>query len=254
MRNVSTVPKRLGRASAFLAARFLFGSINPTIFGNRAERLTRKLGFFQAPTPAEVVANYLRGFVLFGRSNPYGPWFHWFWAPTRAVILPETANVPRNMRRLQRQGQLQVHCDRDVETIVQHCLQGREGWLTPEAADVYLDMHKLGLIASVGVYREDRLVGGLWGLTIGRVLAIMSLFHLENHAGALAFATVAEIVAQRGRWQIADCGTPNPHWERYGAVDIPVRQFSEMVTMNVMDNAAEKAELAALPELQRKLS
>lgn len=252
---VSTVLTRAARASVYLGARSLCGSINPTVLGNRAERLVRKLGFFQAPAPAEVVANFLRGFVLFGRANPYRPWFHWYWVPSRAVITRDTANVPRNMRRLQRQGKLEVRCDRDVEAIVHHCLQGREGWLTPEVAKIYLDMHRVGLMATVGVYRETTLVGGLWGLAIGRVFAIMSMFHLESNAGALAFAAVAEIVADGGRWQIVDCGAPNPNWERYGTIDLPVEQFSQLVTMNLIENSrAPMSAPVPLPELNRKLS
>lgn len=254
MLDISTAPKHVARATAYLGARFLFGSINPTIPDNGTERLVRKLGFFHAPTPAEVVAYYLRGFVLFGRANPFGTWFYWYWVPSRAVITRDTANVPRNLQRLQRQGAFEVRCDQDVEAIMHCCRQGRDGWLTPHVAEVYLNMFRSGLIGTVGVYREGKLVGGLWGLTIGEIFAIMSMFHLENNAGALAFATLAHAVASGGRWQIVDCGVPNRHWERFGTLNIPVEQFSRLVTMNLIENSRKEKTPVPIPELNRELS
>jgi hypothetical protein len=69
--------RQLAREWTFLAIRGLLRRFHPQIAGTRPESLFRWLGFFERPEPAEIIANYLRGYVLFGRNTRYGEWFHW---------------------------------------------------------------------------------------------------------------------------------------------------------------------------------
>jgi leucyl/phenylalanyl-tRNA---protein transferase len=235
MAKSSNAQRRALRSCAFMAVRHLFERINPGILGNRTELIVRRLGFCHIPEPAEVVANYLRGYVLFGRANSQGAWFQWHWLPHRAVITAASASIPKRLRPLHRRGELEVRYDQDVEAIIRHCQEGREGWLTPEVVNLYLTMHNLGMVTTVGTYRDGRLVGGLWGLGLRRVFAIMSMFHLENNAGALALAALTEVVAQKGRWSVVDCGGPGSNWERYGAKIVTVQQFSDLITKTLLE-------------------
>ena len=114
--------------------------------------------------------------------------------------------------------------------------------------EVYVRLQALGLVVTVGTYRQGQLVGGIWGLGIGRVFSIMGTFHLENHAGALALAALAKKVAVGGRWSMIDCGTINSNWERYGAKEITAEQFSELVIENLNggpESPSEKAHSAS---------
>lgn len=238
MAETASVLQRSLRNMAFRALRGLFQPVNPTVLGNPAERLVRRMGFFGAPASAEILANYLRGFLLFGRdgisNGPPGAWFHWYWVPERAVITRETASIPRRLRPLLHRGDPELRFDEDMEEIVRRCADGRGGWLTPQAVEVYMEMLRLGLVSSVGAYRDGQLVGGLWGLAIGRTFALMSMFHSENNAGALALAALAESVSQGGRFAAIDCGGPSPNWDRYGARMMPVQEFAAMVTGDVL--------------------
>lgn len=234
MAGTLNVFKRTLRPTAFVVMRYLLPRINPAIAGSWTESIVRRLGFSQAPTPTDIIVNYLRGFVLFGRDNPYGNWFHWHGPQARYVITSATATIPNRLRPVQRRRELEVRYDQDIEAIMHYCQEGRTGWLTPEVVNVYLEMQKLGLIVSVGTYREGRLVGGFWGLDIGGVFGIMSMFHLENHAGALALAALVDVVAHQGRWSVIDCGTGGPHWKRYGATELSREQFSALVTKTLL--------------------
>jgi leucyl/phenylalanyl-tRNA--protein transferase len=244
------VLKRILRPAAYVLMRDLLPRINPAIVGSWTEPIVRRLGFSQAPTPTEIVVNYLRGFVLFGRDTPYGPWFHWHGPAARYVITYATATVPNRLRPVQRRGELEVRYDQDIEAIMHHCQEGRTGWLTPEVVNLYLEMQELGLIVSVGTYREGRLVGGFWGLDIGGVFGIMSMFHLESHAGTLALAALVEIVAHQGRWSVIDCGAGGPHWKRYGATELSRQQFSALVTKTLL-RASLNGRTATLPKPDR---
>ena len=222
--------RNIARAGAFLALRSVARRISPVVQNNPIESAARWLGFFEAPAPAEVVANYLRGYLLFGRRNPYGEWFHWYRLPGRSVITRETAHVPRRQRPLIHREDVEFRYNHDFELVMRHCQEGRDGWLTDQAVAVYRKMHTLGLIGIVGTYREGKLIGGFWGLSVGRVFAIMSMFHLEKSAGSLALAALADSLRNGGPWAVIDCGGPGYHWDRYGAQNLSVEDFAALVT------------------------
>lgn len=195
-------------------------------------RLTNKLraGYpWPTPTAAEVVANYTRGLVLFGRPGARWVPFEWRSFPARAVITRETAKVPKTVRQIGRRGEFEVRFDQDFEAVIHYCQEGRAGWITPALIDVYREVHRLGYVATVGTYRDDRLVGGFWGIGIGQVFSIMSMFHRDDHAGAFALAALVDVVRGDGRWSVIDCGVMVPHFKMYGAREIPESEFCELV-------------------------
>jgi leucyl/phenylalanyl-tRNA---protein transferase len=182
------------------------------------------------PQASEVLANYTRGWVLFGVPDSPLTSFTWSLLPRRAVITADTAEVPKRVLSVQRRGEFEIRRDDDFETIVEACRDGRHGWLTPEAVEVYREVNELGFISTIGAYRDGRLVGGLWGIAVGRTLGIMSMFHRENHVGSLAVAALVEEVRDGGRWSVLDCGGEvSAHFKRFGAYEISAGQFSEMV-------------------------
>jgi leucyl/phenylalanyl-tRNA--protein transferase len=190
-----------------------------------------KAGFASArPQVSEVLAAYTRGWLLFGVPDSRLTSFEWRWLAQRAVITAEKAEVPKRLLSVQRRGELEIRHDEDFEAIIEACQDGRSGWLTREAVDVYREMCEMGFIATAGAYRDGRLVGGLWGIAVGRTLAIMSMFHHENHAGSLVLAALVEEVRDGGRWSVLDCGGElKTHFKRFGAHEISPDQFSELV-------------------------
>jgi leucyl/phenylalanyl-tRNA--protein transferase len=209
--------------------------LNPQITGTTSESIARWLGFFERPEPAEIIANYLRGYYLFGRAASSKDWFHWHKIPVRSVIPRQSAHLHKNRRRQLRGAEFEFHYDQDVEQIMRSCQEGRNGWLTDNAIEVYMGMHKLGLITSLGAYRDGQLVGGFWGLSLGSTVAMMSMFHRESNAGSLLLATLVNDVIQGNRWSLIDCGGPGEHWRRYGAQNLNVKQFSALVTSRLVD-------------------
>jgi leucyl/phenylalanyl-tRNA--protein transferase len=196
-----------------------------------------KAGFASArPQASEVLAAYTRGWLLFGVPDSPLTSFEWRWLSRRAVITTDTAEVPKRILSVQRRGEFEIRHDEDFEAIVEACQDGRYGWLTREAVDVYREVCELGFISTVGAYRDGRLVGGLWGIAVGRTLAIMSMFHHENHAGSLAVAALVEDVRDDGRWSTLDCGGEvTAHFKRFGAHEVSPEQFSELVWRSTLN-------------------
>jgi len=184
-----------------------------------------------APGASEVVANYTRGLVLFGRADARRAIFEWRSFPTRAIIPRDTAKIPRALRPVRRRGDLEVRVDQDFEAIIHSCQQGRTGWvwITPALIDVYREVHQLGFVRTVGTYRDGQLVGGLWGIGVGGVFGIMSMYHRENNAGTLALGALVDDVCGGGRWSAIDCGAMLPHFGLYGAREITQEQFCKLI-------------------------
>ena len=183
------------------------------------------------PTAPQVVANYTRGLTLFGRARARRAIFEWRSFSTRGVITPATAKVPKSIRQIQRRTELSVKFDSDFEDIIHSCQRDPENWiwLTPALIDVYREVHRLGFVGTAAAYRDGQLVGGLWGISVGRVFGGMSMFHREDNAGSLALAALVGEILADGRWSVVDCGWINPHFKMYGAVEIPQEQFCELV-------------------------
>jgi leucyl/phenylalanyl-tRNA--protein transferase len=204
---------------------------DPANFVARAENLIGRVGFFEAPSADIIVGKCLQGFVLFGRPNTASLFWRRF--PARAIITRETAKIPRTVRSVQRRGELEVRYNQDLKAIISGCQEGRTGWLTPAIVNIYLDLQKLGLVAGVGTYRDGQLVGGLFGLHIGRVFSVTSLFHRESCAGVLAVAAVVEMLANGCHWSLVDFGLINSTWYRYGAREVAVEEFSKLALQHL---------------------
>jgi leucyl/phenylalanyl-tRNA---protein transferase len=242
--------RRVARPAAIVLLRCVFRLVDPVTVGCWAARmaphpdqaaaeLSRRVSSLVPPTAPEVVASFARGLVLFGRPASYGngTGFEWCWYPVRAVITPQTAKVPKNLRRVQRRGELEARYDQDFEAIVRHCqaVHGR-GWLTDPLIDIYRGVRDLGFIATVGMYREGRLVSGIWGIELGQAFTAMSMFHLEDNAGAPLLGEIATRVQGGDRWSLVDYGALNPNFARYGASEISTCEFVDIVLHSLARN------------------
>jgi len=186
-----------------------------------------------AVSAADILSNYTRGWVLFGLPRGPAPFVEWRTFGTRAIITPETAHVPRRLRRYARRAGLEVRFGEDFDAIIELTREGRSGWLTPQAAAAYRRVHALGLASTVAAYRDGRPVGGVWGVSIGRTFGGMSMFHLEDHAGAVALAALVTSLRERERWTLVDCGGLNQNLARFGAHEIPTAQFCRLVWQGI---------------------
>jgi leucyl/phenylalanyl-tRNA--protein transferase len=102
---------------------------------------------------------------------------------------------------------------------------GQDGtWITPEMIDSYTELHRRGIAHSVEAWRGERIVGGLYGLSLGAAFFGESMFAVEPDASKLAFVALVE---QLGRWGIplVDCQVYTPHLARFGAREWPRRAF-----------------------------
>jgi leucyl/phenylalanyl-tRNA--protein transferase len=175
--------------------------------------------------------------VLLAYANGIFPWpipglpLAWFSPPERMVLAPEAVHVSRRLRGYLANHPYRLSADTAFDTVIARCGEPdrrREAstWITPEMAEAYRTLHRLGFAHSIEAWRGDELVGGIYGVSIGGVFSGESMFYDEPNASKLAFVALAR---QLARWDfdLLDCQVHTPHVARLGARLIPRSAFLE---------------------------
>ena len=173
--------------------------------------------------------------LLVAYRNGIFPWpargypLLWFSPDPRFALSPHAAHVPRSLRKVIRKGQLRVTADSAFAEVIDACAamsrphqQGT--WITPELRNGYLGLHELGYAHSIEAWREGELVGGLYGVGLGRTFAGESMFATEPDASKVAFTTLLGHLAMWG-FRIVDCQVHTEHLARFGATMWPRERF-----------------------------
>ncbi|HTN83710.1 MAG TPA: leucyl/phenylalanyl-tRNA--protein transferase [Sorangium sp.] len=177
-------------------------------------------------SPERLLAGYRRGIF---------PWPHdglpllWFSPDPRFVLPPREAHVPHSLRKRVRRGELEVRTDTAFADVMRACGEaprpGQRGtWITEELIAGYTALHAAGVAHSIESWSNGELVGGLYGVSLGRMFFGESMFARAPDASKVAFATLLGNLVD---WDFAlvDCQVYTDHLDRFGAVEWPRREF-----------------------------
>jgi leucyl/phenylalanyl-tRNA--protein transferase len=174
--------------------------------------------------------------LLAGYAGGIFPWYSddepilWFSPDPRAVIVPERLRVPRGVRRTLREAEpLTLTMDAAFGDVIRACADverpGQSGtWITPDMIAAYGRLHARGYAHSVEAWDGRRLVGGVYGVSIGSYFAAESMFRVESGASMRALVALLRQLAQWG-FQLVDCQMFTPHVGRLGAELWPRGEF-----------------------------
>ncbi|MDF0732363.1 leucyl/phenylalanyl-tRNA--protein transferase [Pseudomonas entomophila] len=164
------------------------------------------------------------------------PWYQdgqpiLWWSPDpRTVLFPDELHVSRSLAKVIRQGRFQVSFDTDFPAVIAACAAPRDyadgTWITDTLRAAYCQLHQLGIAHSVEVRESGELVGGLYGLAMGRLFFGESMFSRADNASKVGFATLVEHLKQAG-FVLIDCQMPTQHLHSFGARAIGRRQFAD---------------------------
>ncbi len=214
------------------AIRWLSTEADPDAFPAPDQALEEPNGLLAAGgdlRSERLLSAYRRGiFPWYERGQPI-----LWWSPDpRAVLFPTELRVSRTLRRVVRRGTFSITADVAFREVISGCAAprhyGAETWITNEMANAYRRLHRLGWAHSFEAWQDETLVGGLYGVAIGRVFCGESMFARVSDASKAAFVAAVNYLASRG-FELIDCQIASPHMLSFGATDVPRDGFLRML-------------------------
>ncbi|MFZ1611918.1 MAG: leucyl/phenylalanyl-tRNA--protein transferase [Chitinophagales bacterium] len=170
------------------------------------------------------------------------PWYSleeipfWFAPDPRFVLFPDKLKITKSMLQLFKHNAFRVTYNACFKEVIINCaIADRKDdagtWITPDFIDAYIALHKEGYAHSVEVWKEKELVGGLYGVAIGKIFAGESMFSIQNNASKYALIALIEKLKAL-QFLVVDCQVHSEHLERMGAEEIPRNTFMDIIKKN----------------------
>ena len=172
--------------------------------------------------------------ILAYRSGIF-PWYNegepviWYSPNRRMVLFPENLKISKSMRQLMRRNEFKITYNKAFPKVIEACQKSprkeQDGtWITDDMEKAYIKLHELGFAKSVEVWKDDELVGGLYGVDLGHIFCGESMFSKESNTSKLAFIYLVQKL-EKNNYKLIDCQVYNEHLESLGAGEIPRREF-----------------------------
>jgi leucyl/phenylalanyl-tRNA---protein transferase len=176
--------------------------------------------------------------LLLAYKNGIFPWYDGdlplWWSPNpRFVLFPKNLKVSKSMQQLLKKNAFDFTINKAFEEVITHCKKSpRKGqdstWITEAVKDAYIEMHRLGYAHSAEAWLNGELVGGLYGLRLGKVYFGESMFSLVSNASKYAFIKYVQQLIKEDVSMI-DCQVHTPHLESLGAAMIEREEFINLL-------------------------
>lgn len=181
-------------------------------------------------SPERLLLAYSKGiFPWFGENDP----IIWHSPEERFIMLLDELHISKSMRRVLNSNKFKITFDTDFIYIIQQCAQvKRKGedstWITSEMIDAYKKLHDLGYAHSIEVWQDDRVVGGLYGVSLGKCFFAESMFHTATNASKFAVIKLIELLKQKD-FHFLDAQVYTDHVATLGAKEIPRETFLQLL-------------------------
>ncbi len=155
---------------------------------------------------------------------------HWIDPDYRGILPLDKVHVPRKLRKILRRGCFEVRCNSAFPEVIKGCAtpapSRRDTWINPTIERLYCDLHAMGFAHSIECWQEGRLVGGLYGVSLGSAFFGESMFsHVDNASKVALIHLVARL--RKGGFTLLDTQFETPHLRQFGVVEIPREEYRE---------------------------
>ncbi len=178
-------------------------------------------------TPDLLLKAYAYGVFPMAKSRGDTDVF-WVQPKLRGVLPLESFHLSRSLRKRMRQGEFSVTVDTAFDAVMAGCAEAAEGrpdtWINDRIIALFNDVHRAGLAHSVEVWRDDELVGGLYGLAMGAAFFGESMFSRVTDASKVALTHLAGILI-KGDFTLLDTQFITDHLKRFGAIEISQEDY-----------------------------
>ena len=181
--------------------------------------------------------------LLLAYKNGIFPWYNddeppLWWSPDpRFVLYPDELKVSKSMRQIIKRNEFEFRSDTSFNEVIMNCSSVKRKdangtWISNEVIEAYIGLHQIGHAHSAEAWHEGKLVGGLYGVLLGKVFFGESMFSFVSNASKFAFVRWVETLQQQGI-VLVDCQVHTPHLESLGARMISREHFLEILEKNI---------------------
>jgi leucyl/phenylalanyl-tRNA--protein transferase len=176
--------------------------------------------------------------LLLAYQNGIFPWYEgdhilWWCPDPRFVLFPQNLKVHKNIRRMMRSNHFEFTINKAFPEVIHHCKKiyrpGQAGtWITNEMERAFIHMHNLGYATSAEVWQDGELVGGVYGMKLGKVFFGESMFSRVTNASRYAFVRYVQLLQEEGI-ELIDCQVYTEYLESLGAKMIERKDFIRLL-------------------------
>ncbi|HTP42113.1 MAG TPA: leucyl/phenylalanyl-tRNA--protein transferase [Nitrospiria bacterium] len=172
-------------------------------------------------TPELLVQAYAQGFFPMGEEDGS---IAWYWPDPRTIIPLDGFHVSKRLVQTVRQQRFKIAIDHDFEGVMRGCADREETWITEPIVAAYTALHRQGVAHSIEAYKDGRLVGGIYGVSLGGAFMGESMFSRVTDASKVCLVHLVERLRERG-YTLFDVQFTTEHLKRFGAVEIPRKEY-----------------------------
>ena len=176
--------------------------------------------------------------LLLAYQNGIFPWYEgdhilWWCPDPRFVLFPDDIKVHKNIRKMMRSNEFEFTINKAFHQVIHNCKKiyrpGQDGtWITNDVEKAYIRMHQLGYATSAEVWKDGELVGGVYGMKLGKVFFGESMFSKVSNASRLAFIRYVKLLQEEGI-ELIDCQVYTEYLESLGATMIERKDFIRLL-------------------------
>jgi len=180
-------------------------------------------------SPPRILNAYRHGiFPWYSQGEPI-----LWWSPDpRLILYPDDLIISRSLAKTLRRKKFSITLNQAFPAVIKACgdlRKNQEGtWITDEMCQAYNELHQLGIVHSIEAWINDKLVGGLYGLTIGQVFFGESMFHKKTDASKVAFVHLVHLL-KKYNYKLIDCQVRTDHLVSFGAKEISREHFLSLL-------------------------
>jgi leucyl/phenylalanyl-tRNA--protein transferase len=169
-----------------------------------------------------LLVAYCNGY--FPMADPKTGEIGWFSPDPRAVFELDNFHIPRSLKLLIKKNLFELRIDTQFEEVVRSCGAREETWISEDIIQSYLQLHRAGVAHSVEAWRDGKLAGGLYGVSVGAAFFGESMFSRIRDASKVALAALVERLKQQG-FELLDTQWMTPHLKMLGAKEISREEY-----------------------------
>src|SRR5262245_45515912 len=200
---------------------------------------SRKSASRRKITPEMVIAGYQQGYFPMARGR-FGS-IDWFMAEPRTVIpLDDRFHVRRSLRKIIKKSPYQIRFNTDFASVIRACarhdeVDNEEVWLSEEMISIYLELHQRGFAHSVEVWDSEKMLGGLYGVSLRAAFFGESMFSRAPSASQIALVALVERLRER-RYLLLDAQMRTQHISYFGAFDLLHNEYLGLLAEAMLDD------------------